>query len=254
MRRRLAFAYGVVAYLAFLATIAYAVGFLANVGVPKSIDAGTTVAAGDALLVDVALLGLFGAQHSLMARPGFKARWTRLVPEPIERSTYVLLSSAALAVLMWGWQPLPETVWSVDAPAAYAVWAVYVVGWVVAVAAINMIDKDDLVGLRQVKAYRRGEDLEPLDFQTPGLYRYVRHPLMTGLLLAFWATPRLTVGHLVFAAGATAYVLLGVALEERDLVAAFGEEYRAYRREVPMLVPRPWRSLPEQGDGPEGAR
>lgn len=251
-RRILAYAYGVLAYLLALATIGYAVGFLANVGVPRSVDVGPTAPAAEAAVVDLALLGLFGLQHSVMARPWFKRRWKHLVPDPVERSTYVVLASGALAVLMWGWRPLPEVVWSVGGVLEPLLWAAYLGGWALMFAAVRMIDGDDLMGLRQVRAYREGRDLEPLDFQTPALYRYVRHPLVTGFLVAFWVTPTMSVGHLLFAGGMTAYALVGVRLEERDLVAAFGDRYRRYRAAVPMFLPRPGRSFAAPPDVPAG--
>ncbi len=241
--RLAALAYGYLAYGLALATVAYAVGFLANAAVPKTVDAGSLHAVGDPVVVNVALLGLFGLQHSLMARPRFKAVWTRVVPEPIERSTYVLFASLALVVLMAGWRPLPDPVWTVEGLLAPVLWAVYLGGWVLMLASTEMIDGDDLMGIRQVKAYRAGRDFEPIDFQTPYLYRYVRHPIMTGFLVAFWVTPTMTVGHLLFAGGMTAYVLVGVTLEERDMVAAFGDRYRRYRETAPMFVPRPWRRV-----------
>lgn len=244
MHRTLAHAYGFGAYLLALATIGYAVGFLANVAVPTPIDAGATGSIGTAVAVNVALLGLFGLQHSLMARPGFKDAWTRLVPAPVERSTYVLLASLALLLLMAGWQPLDGVVWRVEGPLTWLLWAGFAGGWLLMLASVYLIDKDDLMGLAQVRAYRAGRPYESPDFQTPALYRRVRHPLMTGFLLAFWSTPRMTVGHLLFAAGMTAYVVVGVTLEERDLVAAFGDQYRAYRAAVPPFVPRPGRSAP----------
>jgi protein-S-isoprenylcysteine O-methyltransferase Ste14 len=193
--RYAAFAYGWFAYLLALATIAYAVGFVANVFVPKSTDAGTLHSFGDSLVVNLALVGLFGLQHSLMARPGFKERWTRVVPEPVERSTYVLLASLALVVLMLGWRPVPEAVWAVEGVLVPLLWVVYIGGWVLMLAATNMIDGDDLMGLRQVRAYRDGRDIEPIDFQTPYLYRYIRNPIVTGFLIAFWVTPEMSVGH-----------------------------------------------------------
>jgi protein-S-isoprenylcysteine O-methyltransferase Ste14 len=253
LRRYAVLGYGWVAYLAALGSILYAVGFLANVGVPKSVDVGPGIPVGDPLLVDLALVGLFGLQHSAMARPWFKSRWTRVVPEPVERSTYVLSASVVLAVVMAGWRPLPGTVWQVDGAMAVVLWAGYGGGWVLMFAAVNMIDKDDLMGLRQATAYFEGREAAPLGFQTPALYRYVRHPIMTGFLLAFWSTPEMSVGHLVFTVGMTVYVLLGVKLEERDLVVLFGDRYRRYRDELPMLVPRPWRtvsaSVTDEGDG-----
>lgn len=242
-KRYAAFAYGVLAYVFALATVGYAVAFLANAFVPKSVDAGATHAVGDPLVVNLALIGLFGLQHSLMARPWFKERWTRLVPEPVERSTYVLFAGLALVGLMWAWRPIPGVVWTVDGPLELVLWAVYLGGWVLMFASTEMIDGDDLMGLRQVRAYRDGREIEPLDFQTPSLYRYIRNPIMTGFLVAFWVTPQMTVGHLVFAAGMTAYILLGVALEQRDLVDAFGDRYREYQSAVPMFIPRPGRSV-----------
>ena len=253
-RRHAAYSYGLAAYLLALATVAYAVGFLANVLVPKSVDAGAGLPVGDPIVVNLALVGLFGLQHSVMARPWFKARWTRLVPEPIERSTYVLFASLALVVLMWAWRPLPGAVWTVDGAPALLLWAVSLGGWLLMFASTEMIDGADLMGLRQVRAYRDGRAVEPIDFQTPYLYRYVRNPIMVGFLVAFWVTPRMSVGHLFFASGMTIFVLVGVKLEERDLLAAFDDRYRRYRRDVPMFLPRPWR-LPSTspGDSPTPA-
>lgn len=242
--RNAAFAYGVTAYLVALATVAYAVVFLANAFVPGTVDAGPGPAVGEAVVVDVALLAGFGLQHSLMARPWFKSRWTRFVPDPVERSTYVLAASLALAALMWGWRPLPGTVWEVDGVAAAVLWAVYGSGWALMFAGTYAIDGDDLMGLRQVRAYRDGRAIDPIEFQTPSLYRYSRNPIVAGFLVAFWATPEMTVGHLLFAGGMTAYALVGVKLEERDLVVAFGDPYRAYLDEVPRFVPRLWRTPP----------
>lgn len=251
LRRYGAYAYGLFAYLLALATIGYAVGFLANV-VPKSVDSGATHSVGDPLVVNLALLGAFGLQHSLMARPWFKDRWTRVVPDPVERSTYVLFASLALLVLMWGWRPLPDAVWTIEGVPALLLWVVYLGGWVLMFAATNMIDGDDLMGLRQVRAYRDGREIEPIDFQTPYLYAYIRHPIVAGFLVAFWVTPRMSVGHLLFAGGMTAYVLVGVKLEERDLVAAFGDRYRRYLEEVPGFLPRPWRSVSTTPPGRDG--
>lgn len=243
LRRYTAFAYGLFAALLGLATITYTIGFLANAVVPKSVDAGVTHSVGEPLVVNMVLIGLFGLQHSLMARPWFKERWTRLVPEPVERSTYVLFATLALGALLWGWRPMTEVVWRVDGAPALALWTVYLGGWVLVFAAVFMIDMPDLFGLRQVDVYRRGRELEPLDFQTPFLYRFVRHPIMTGFLTVFWVTPRMTVGRLLLAGGMTVYILVGVTLEQRDLVRAFGDRYRRYQSAVPMFVPRPWRSF-----------
>lgn len=233
-------AYGVVAYLAFLATFAYLVGFLGNLLVPKGIDDGATGSAALAVGVDVALVTAFALQHSVMARPGFKRVWTRVVPASIERSTYVLLSSLVLGGLAWQWRPLPETVWSVEpAWARAAVWAVFGVGWVVVVSSTYLIGHYDMFGLKQVLArWHRRPYAEP-PFAVPGLYQLVRHPLYVGFLLAFWAAPDLSTGRLLFAATATAYILVAVRFEERDLVDQLGEQYARYAAEVPRFVPRP---------------
>lgn len=234
------FAYGMLAYILANLVILYAVGFLSNAFVPKSVDSGVIHTIGDPVAVNLALLGVFGLQHSVMARSWFKDRWTRIIPQPMERSTYVLLASLSLVVLMIGWRPIPSVVWDVDGIPALGLWGGYLGGWLLMLWGVNMIDADDLLGLRQVRAYRDGSELTPLEFQTPALYRFIRHPIMTGFLIAFWVTPHMTVGHMLFAGGTTAYILVGVKLEERDLVARFGEGYRQYRQEVPMFVPRPW--------------
>lgn len=230
--------YGATSYAVALATVLYTAGFVGNLVVPKSIDSGTPYPLADAVPVNAGLLGLFALQHSVMARPGFKAVWTRIVPEPVERSTYVLLSSAVLLLLFWQWRPVPEPVWQVEHGAGVLfLSALSWLGWGIVVLSAAMIGHLDLFGLRQ--AYLRFERQEyPTDrFRTPGLYRFVRHPLMLGLIVAFWATPVMSAGHLMFAAAATGYILLALPLEERDLVARHGEDYRKYRERVPMLVP-----------------
>jgi protein-S-isoprenylcysteine O-methyltransferase Ste14 len=233
-------AYGVVSYLVFLGTFLYAVGFVGNLAVPKSVDSGPVAPPGEAAAVDVLLLGLFAVQHSVMARPAFKRWWTRVVPPQVERSTYVLASSLVLILLFWQWRPVPEVVWAVEHPAAVAaLWALFGVGWVVVLVSTFLIDHFDLFGLRQVTLYARGEPYTPPPFRTTGLYKVVRHPIMLGFLIGFWATPTMTWGHLLFAGTNTAYILVGVLLEERDLWAAFGSAYEEYRRRVGMLVP--WR-------------
>lgn len=252
LKGKAAYAYGVFAYVVVLGTTAYAVGFLANAVVPKSVDAGVTHTFGDPFLVNLVLIGLFGLQHSLMARPWFKDRWTKLVPEPIERSTYVLFAALSLVILMVGWRPLPEVIWTVEGWPAWLLWAGYLGGWVLMFASTELIDGDDLMGLRQVRAYRNDEPLEPIDFQTPSLYRYIRNPIVTGFVVAFWVTPHMTVGHLLFAGGMTAYILIGVKLEERDLTAAFGDRYRRYRDTIPAFIPRPWRAIPVTPPDAEG--
>lgn len=248
LRRYAAFAYGAVAALFALAMVAYAIGFLANAVVPKSVDSGVTHAVGPPLVVNLVLLGLFGLQHSVMARPWFKARLTRFVPGAVERSTYVLCSGLALAAIVWGWRPMTGVVWQVDGAPALVIWAGYLVGWVLVFAAVFMISMPDLFGLRQVYEHLHGREIEPLAFQTPLLYRYVRHPIMTGFLVVFWVTPEMTTGRLLFAAVATAYIVVGVTLEQRDLVEAFGDQYRRYQSQVPMFVPRPWRSFSGPAD------
>jgi protein-S-isoprenylcysteine O-methyltransferase Ste14 len=234
-----AFVYGAVAYACGLAALVYSIGFVGNLVVPKSIDAGASVGLGEAVVVDLLLLGLFGVQHSVMARRSFKRWWTRVVPDSVERSAYVLASSLVLGLLLWQWRPIPEpVVWRVDGAAASAlVWSVFWLGWAVMLLSTFLIDHFELFGLRQVFARLTGRRVPATEFRTPLLYRYVRHPLYLGLLLAFWSTPAMTAGHLLFALGTTGYILVGIGFEERDLVAQFGERYRRYRREVGMLVP-----------------
>ena len=238
MNRILTISYGAASYLIFLVAFLYAIGFVGNLVVPRSIDAGITAPLGEALIVNVLLLGLFAAQHSVMARPAFKQRWTRIVPKAIERSTYVLLSSLALILLYWQWRTMPAIVWDVSWPAGRAIlWILFAVGWMIVLSATFMINHFDLFGLRQVYLAWRGQPYTDLPFRSTLLYRLVRHPIMVGFVIAFWATPTMTAGHLLFASATTAYILIAVQLEERDLVAGLGEEYRAYRRRVPMLIP-----------------
>jgi len=234
-----AFVYGVLSYAVFFATFLYAIGFVGNVGVPKSLDSGASGPLSTALLVNVALLGVFALQHSVMARPAFKRAWTRIVPEPVERSTYVLASSVALIVLFWLWQPMGGVVWNVASPAGRVLLhAVCAAGWLTILVSTFLINHFDLFGLRQVWLHLRGRPYTQLVFRTPGPYRLVRHPLYVGWLLAFWATPTMTVAHLVFALLSTGYILAAIRLEEADLIRAHGESYRRYRDSVGMLVPR----------------
>ena len=231
--------FGVLVYLLFVCSFAYAVGFVGNLGLPTSLDGTAAVPAGQALLIDLALLATFAVQHSVMARKGFKAWWTRYVPEAIERSTYVLLASLVLFALCWFWQPIEGAVWSVRDPAAVAALrAVFWMGWGVLLLSTFLINHFELFGLSQVITKLMGASLPEQEFRTPLLYKHVRHPIYLGFLLSFWAAPEMTLGHLLFAAGSTGYILVGIWFEERDLVARFGERYRAYGEKVPMLLPR----------------
>ena len=243
MSRILVLLYGTACYLVFLAVFLYAIGFVAGVGVPKHIDNGAIAPWPTALLTNIALLTLFAVQHSLMARPAFKRWWTRIVPPVVERSTYVLCTSLALVALYAWWRPLPGVVWQVDTPALY--WLLYAVsacGWLLVLTGTFLISHFELFGLRQVWLHARGRIAHETPFVTRAYYRIVRHPLMLGFLVAFWATPHMSWGHLLFALMTTGYIVVAVKfLEERDLVAAHGEAYRRYQREVPMLLPLPKR-------------
>lgn len=237
MKRPLVILYGFVAYALFLASFVYAIAWLANLFVPITIDRGVPgTSVGEAITIDLVLLATFAIQHSVMARPAFKRWWTRIIPHPTERSTYVLASSLALFAVCLGWRSLPAIVWQAQGAAATALSLLFWAGWLVALASTFMIDHLDLFGLRQTFARPAGARAGAA-FKTPLLYRYVRHPLMLGLAIAFWATPVMTLGHLVFAIATTIYIVLGVRLEEHDLLREFGAAYRAYRERVPMLLP-----------------
>jgi len=239
LQRTAMFGYGVLAYALFLVTALYAIGFIGGFLVPTTLDGTPRMPFWPALAIDALLLGLFAVQHSVMARPAFKRWWTRIVPEPIERSTYVLLSSVALLLLFALWQPIGGIVWDVeDMNGRVVLYALYAFGWALVFATTFLINHFDLFGLRQVWLHLRGRPYTHLRFVTPGPYRMVRHPLYVGWLFAFWATPTMTVAHLVFALATTAYILIAIQFEERDLVAAHGDDYRLYRARVPMLVPR----------------
>lgn len=240
MSRLLILLYGAVAYVIFLASLLYAVGFVGGFVVPKTIDSGPESGTMTAILIDLALLGLFAVQHSVMARPFFKRWWTRIIPPAAERSTYVLASSLLLFLLFWQWRPLPGVVWNVTQPAlATILWALFGLGWLVVLVSTFLINHFDLFGLRQVYLHFTGQPYTPIPFTSPWLYRLVRHPIMVGFLIAFWATSTMTQGHLLFAAVVTAYVLVALQLEERDLLAYHGETYSAYQRQVRMLLPLP---------------
>jgi protein-S-isoprenylcysteine O-methyltransferase Ste14 len=230
--------YAIMSYAVFLVSNLYALGFVGNYLVPKSIDVGGRSNVSEAIVVDLLLLGLFAIQHSIMARPAFKQWWTKVIPAACERSTYVLLSSLILLLLFWQWRPMPMPIWQVGGMAAWLLVGVYWLGWLLVFASTFMIDHFDLSGLRQAFFALRGAEAPGQSFRTPLLYKIVRHPLMLGLLLAFWATPEMTAGHLLFATMTTAYILVGLQFEERDLIAQFGATYQQYRRRVPMLLPR----------------
>lgn len=239
--RHLALAYGAASYVIFLGAFLYAIGFVGDLLVPKSIN----VPVGDvvwprALIQDAALLLLFAVPHSIMARPGFKAWWTKIVPPPVERSTYVLKSSLLLIVLYWLWIPIPAVIWEVNIPAIRTViWALFWFGWLLALVSTFLINHFDLFGLRQVYLLWTNRPYEPVSFRTPLLYRWVRHPLILGFLIAFWAAPTMTVGRMLFAVATTAYCLIALQLEEHDLLHFYGDQYANYQRQVRMLVPIP---------------
>ena len=236
--RAAALLYGLVSYLIFSASFAYTPPFVGNFLVPKTIDVGPESGRAQAVLIDAILLGLFAIQHSVMARPAFKRWWTRIIPTSCERSTYVLISSLLLILIFWQWRPIAPTIWHVDGWPAAILTAVFWMGWLIALVSTFQIDHFELFGLRQVIGALHGATDRMQALKTPLLYRLVRHPLMLGLLLAFWATPHMTAGHLLFAIMNTGYILIGVRLEEGDLVAEFGASYEHYRRRVPMLLPR----------------
>jgi len=239
MFKRIAFfIYGTFTYLIFLGTFLYAIGFIGNFGVPTTLDGVPSAPLGMALAIDVGLLGLFAMQHSIMARKWFKDWWTRIVPKPLERSTYVLFSSLALLLLFWLWQPLGGVVWSIEDPLAqFVLRSLFAFGWGLVLVSTFLINHFDLFGMRQVWLNLLDRPYTALRFGTPGPYRLVRHPLYVGWLFAFWSTPAMTLAHLLFSVATTAYILIAIQLEERDLVREHGDSYEDYRRSVPMLVP-----------------
>lgn len=236
--RLMTFLYGMVCYVVFFAVFLYAIAFLGDFGVPKTMNSGKSGSVLAALAIDATLLGLFGLQHSVMARPWFKRAWTRVIPPSAERSTYVLFSSLALALLFLEWRPIGGVVWDVSGAATRsAIYAIYGAGWVLLLISTFLINHFDLFGLRQVYLHLRGRNYSKLQFRTPGFYRLVRHPIYFSWLCIFWATPQMTIAHLVFALGTTGYILLAIPWEESDLIRAHGEAYRRYRQQVPAILP-----------------
>lgn len=238
MRRVLVFAFGVLNYLGFLGVAVYCMGFLGNVVVPRSIDAAAEGSRATAGVINLMLVLVFALQHTVMARPTFKQWWKRLVPEPAERSTYVLFSNLAMILLFWQWRPMGGVVWHVTATAGQvALYALFVAGWLIVLSSTFLIDHFDLFGLRQAWMYLKGKPYTHLEFKTPGPYKLVRHPLYVGWIMVFWAAPTMSVSRLVFALGMTVYILVAIRFEERNLVDYHGERYAAYRKQVPMLIP-----------------
>ncbi len=238
MGRVISFVYGLTAYALFLVTFVYAIGFVENLVVPKSVDIGSTLGGGWAVLVNVVLLGLFGLQHSVMARPQFKQWWTRFLPPPIERSTFVLLASLLLALMMWQWRPMPAIVWHIDNAVGRGLFlGLSLAGWMLVLYGTFVIDHFDLFGMRQVFLHLRGIPYTHPPFVERSVYKVIRHPLMLGFIVAFWAAPTMTQGHLLFAVVTTGYILVAIQLEERDLLKILGDDYRRYRMRTPMLLP-----------------
>lgn len=238
MKKILVLLYGVISYLLFFGTFLYAFGFVGNLFVPKSIDGAPQVPLAQAILVNALLLSVFALQHSIMARPAFKKWWTKIIPEPAERSTYVLLSSLCLILLVWQWQPMGGFIWRVEEPVAKTILTVlFITGWLIVLWSTFMINHFDLFGLRQVWFYFLGKKYEPLRFRIPFFYKYVRHPLYLGWLIAFWATPVMSAAHLLFAALTTGYILTAIKFEEKDLITHFGDKYSNYKRLVPKIIP-----------------
>jgi protein-S-isoprenylcysteine O-methyltransferase Ste14 len=238
MGRIISFLYGTIAYAVFFGTFLYAIGFVGNIVVPKSIDSGAEGTFGPGLIINAVLLALFAIQHSVMARQGFKKWWTKIVPQSVERSTYVLITSLLLLLLFWQWRPIPAEVWSFESATGALILNIFFwLGWLIVLLSTFMINHFDLFGLRQVYLNLSRKEYKDVEFKTTGLYKYIRHPLMTGFIIAFWATPLMTVGHLIFAIATTAYILIAIQIEERDLVSLHGEQYKSYRHQVSMLLP-----------------
>ncbi len=238
--RFLFFLYGIICYLIFFGTFLYAIGFVGNFVVPKSMDTGAEGSLGEALLINTLLLAVFALQHSLMARQGFKEKWTKIIPPAIERNTYVLLSSLALLLIFWQWRPIGNIIWDVSNTTLGTVLiGVSLAGWLFVLISTFLLDHFELLGLKQAFSNLTGNEIQSSKFKTPGFYKFVRHPIYFGFTVAFWATPIMTTAHLLFAIGTLGYTIMGIFLEERDLVSTFGNEYKNYKSKVSMLIPLP---------------
>ena len=238
MQKMSAFIYGVICYAVFFISFLYAIGFVGNLVVPKGIDSGAATSLSESLIVNMVLLGLFAVQHTIMARPAFKQWWTKIIPKEVERSTFVLVTSLLLLFLYWQWRPMTDVVWSVEGRIGTIVLTgIFWLGWVVVLLSTFMIDHFDLFGLRQVFLPLQNKEYTGIKFKTAMLYKFVRHPIMLGFIIAFWATPYMTTGHLLFAGMTTVYIFIGLQFEEHDLKAAIGPDYEEYSRRVPMLIP-----------------
>jgi len=256
MKKYIFMIYGIISYLIFLVTFLYGVGFIGNFIVPKTIDYGYQGGTGYAILINILLLVVFAVQHSVMARQSFKKRWTKIIPKPVERSTYVLASSLVLILLFAFWRPIPGVLWNFqDTPVAPLLTALYFVGWLMVLVGTFLINHFSLFGLQQVYMDLKNRKMEQSGFVMPFLYKVVRHPMMLGFIIAFWATPKMTIGHLIFAAATTGYILVGIQLEERDLVEHLGEDYRRYQEKVPQIIPgSPTQEIEVMEESPANAR